>query len=699
MGNRFASWMVERAMPSYSIMHIALGGCLTAAPKYGITEDTGGHITYILGEARALAARDDVERCEIVTRLFDAPEYGTIHAQAEERLGPKCKITRIDSGNRAYLAKEALAADRAAFTRALIAELRSRRRRPDVIHAHFADAADVARQVKRELGIPFVYTPHSLARDKAAACGTACNALAARLEEEDRALAHAIATVTSSRDEAERQVLSYPGASAEKVWRIPPGIDKQEASEDDIASARALIAPFLRDPDKPIVFAVARPVKKKNLACLVRAFGQHGPLRRKANLVILPGLRHSLCSGEAEQRETMLELVDAIDAHNLHGIVAWPRQHDQSAVRGLYALAARSRGVFVNPALFEPFGLTILEAAVHGLPVVATMRGGPADIVEDVGHGVTVDPEDCIALGWAIDDVLSDTEEWDRFAANARERIADVSWEEYARQFTGMLGRVLQPPVRAEPAARPKLLLCDIDNTLTGCRQSAGALSDYLSRNPDIVFGVATGRSLIEARRIVNAWDYPEPAVWITSVGSEIYWRDGNLLRRDDTYSKAIAASWDGDSIGRLMQGRAGIDPQAEIEQRQFKRSYFSADPADAALAAELLAKAGLAGRVIYSHSRLLDILPERAGKAAAMRHVGTVLDVPMHRIFVAGDSGNDRDMVEACPNATVVANSEPELIEAGLGCGAFMATLPHAAGVLEGLLARLGPQPVGARI
>jgi sucrose-phosphate synthase len=38
------------------------------------------------------------------------------------------------------------------------------------------------------------------------------------------------------------------------------------------------------------------------------------------------------------------------------------------------------QGVFINPALVEPFGLTLIEAAAHGLPMVATKNGGPVDI-------------------------------------------------------------------------------------------------------------------------------------------------------------------------------------------------------------------------------------------------------------------------------------------------------------------------------
>ena len=104
------------------IVSLALGGCLKAEPvRYGLTEDTGGHITYILGEMEALSRRDDVRFAEIVTRRFDDPNLGAVHSQAEEWINPKLRVTRVDSGNSRYLTKDALREDRDAFTNAIIA--------------------------------------------------------------------------------------------------------------------------------------------------------------------------------------------------------------------------------------------------------------------------------------------------------------------------------------------------------------------------------------------------------------------------------------------------------------------------------------------------------------------------------------------------------------------------------------------------
>ena len=431
-------------MHKLSIMHIALGGCLRGEPRYGITEDTGGHITYVLGAARAMAQRDDVGQCEIVTRMFDAPELGEIHAREREIVGPGLVITRIDSGNRRYLGKDELRTDRVRFREALMDELRDRSVLPDIVHAHFADAADVAQAIRSEFGIPFIYTPHSLGLDKIACCSDEAPAMRSRLDEENRAIGTADAIIASSRDECERQLITYPTARPERIHHVRPGIDRHRASPGDIAAAKGLLKPFLRDPSRPIVLAIARPVRKKNLVSLVHAFGANETLRKSADLVILAGLRQSIASGEPEQVAVMHELVDAIDEYDLYGNVAYPKTHDQRTVRGLYALAAASGGVFVNPAAFEPFGLTILEAAVHGCPVIATNRGGPIDIISEIKHGELIEPTEPDTIARALLKLLIDEKRRDECVKNALTRIERVSWENYAKEFVDIAIRIVR---------------------------------------------------------------------------------------------------------------------------------------------------------------------------------------------------------------------------------------------------------------
>ena len=667
------------------IVSLALGGCLKAEPvRYGITEDTGGHITYILGEMEALSRRGDVSFAEIVTRRFDAPRYGEIHAQAQEWINPKLAITRIDSGNSAYLAKDALSADRAAFTTALIDELASRDRLPDLIHAHFADAADVAIEVEKALGIPFVYTAHSLGMDKRAALADGSAALDARIDEEDRAIERARAVVGSSRDECERQLVAYPSAGIGKIHRLVPGIDRNTGS-GTLSAATELIAPFLRDPAKPIVLAIARPVHKKNLAALVDAFAASRIVRERCNLVILAGLRDDLGTGGAEQQQVQRGLVERIDRHDLYGSVAYPKSHSRADVQALYALAARSRGVFVNPALMEPYGLTLVEAAAHGLPVVATKIGGPQDIVAELEHGLLVDPDDIGDIASSIERLITDRDFWDRCSQNARNNSLDMNWDTYAAGFCAIAAEILSEP---EIAARPaNLLVSDLDNTLTGCPNGILRFGRFFQRQSDFGFVVATGRSIVEARRLVRDWALPTPLAWISSVGTEIYIRDEGEMALDRKFSEKIAEGWDALVVDRVLDGHPNLVAQPSYEQRQHKRSYFVEDARSVAAIERLLYSEGIAARVVFSHDRLLDILPPKAGKAAAMRYLADRFGLPPTHVYAAGDSGNDIDMLTACENAILVGNHAAEVASLATRPNVYCSKRGNASGTLEGVL------------
>jgi sucrose-phosphate synthase len=82
------------------------------------------------------------------------------------------------------------------------------------------------------------------------------------------------------------------------------------------------------------------------------------------------------------------QIFELVDKYNLYGKVAYPKQHRRDQIPAIYRWAASKRGLFVNPALTEPFGLTLLEAASSGLPIVSTDDGGPRDILSRCQNGL-----------------------------------------------------------------------------------------------------------------------------------------------------------------------------------------------------------------------------------------------------------------------------------------------------------------------
>lgn len=84
----------------------------------------------------------------------------------------------------------------------------------------------------------------------------------------------------------------------------------------------------------------------------------------------------------------------------------------------------------VFPSLHEGFGLPIVEALSHGVPVITSDFGSAREVAEGQG-GLLVDPEDVQALASALRTVLTDDNLHARLVAEAKARPTR-SWAEYS---------------------------------------------------------------------------------------------------------------------------------------------------------------------------------------------------------------------------------------------------------------------------
>ena len=194
------------------------------------------------------------------------------------------------------------------------------------------------------------------------------------------------------------------------------------------------------DPDKPILFSMARLDRIKNLTGLTQWFGESDRLRECANLVILAGFLDPDDSHDAEEQAEIRQMHDLMDRYDLSGQMRWVSHHDRVMGSELYRFVADRRGAFVQPALFEAFGLTVIEAMVCGLPTFATCFGGPLEIIEHGISGFHVDPNH----GDKAADLMADffeqcsesPEHWDRISGGGIERVnSRYTWKLYAERL------------------------------------------------------------------------------------------------------------------------------------------------------------------------------------------------------------------------------------------------------------------------
>ncbi len=679
--------------------------------ELGRDADTGGQTTYVVELARALGERPEVERVDLLTRLIADPRIDPGYSAVIEPLSKKARIVRIACGGDEYLPKEELWDHLDDFADRTIDHIRAQGRLPDIIHSHYADAGHVGARLSHQIGIPLVHTGHSLGRVKRRrllAGGLSREEIesryhiARRIEAEEDALSAAELVITSTRQEIDSQYGMYDYYLPEQMRVVPPGTDisrfhPPEGNEWEDPVAKDLDR-FLTDPRKPMILALSRPDRRKNIISLIQSFGDSEQLRKAANLVLVAGIRDDIRDMEDGVREVLTDILLAVDRHDLYGNVAYPKQHSPQDVPTFYRLAAASGGVFVNPALTEPFGLTLLEAAASGLPIVATEDGGPVDIVENCRNGVLVSPLNTEAIAEALQEMISDPVRWREYSSNGLDGVRrHYTWEAHADKYLAELQPLLKraeplprrTTVRSATTYRDRAIFTDLDQNLLGDRESLKHLVDLIQANRrKAAFGIATGRRLDSALLILKRYGIPRPDVLITSMGTVIHYAPD--LTRDEVWASHIDHLWHRIEVRRIMAEVPGIELRPETEQSVFKLGYRIVDQQEApdlAHIRSLLHQHEQTVNVFLSFGQNIDIVPSRASKGYALRWFADQREVPLENVLAAGGSGADEDMMRGNTLAVVVANRHhedlSELIETER---IFFASRPYAAGIAEAI-------------
>lgn len=693
-------------------LHIALlslhGLIRGKDPELGRDADTGGQTKYVLELATELAEQPEVARVEIITRQIIDSKIDESYAQLEEQLGERAKIVRIPFGPRRYLKKEALWPYMEVFIDQTISHFR-RSGLPDLIHGHYADAGLGGAQLARLLHIPFVFTGHSLGRvkrerlsrgKKSAEKLESTYKFTARIEAEEIALETASMVVASTAQEVEDQYQKYEHYVPERMEVIPPGVDLSAfhppGNGEDLSSVDAMLQPFLRQTDKPMILTMARPDERKNLEKLVQVFGESERLQELANLVIVMGTRDDLREITKSQRTVLLNVITLIDVYDLYGKVAYPKSHEPADVPNLYRRAAASQGVFINPALTEPFGLTLLEAAASRLPIVATNDGGPRDIIANCNNGLLIDPLSEESIEKALLRMLTEPSQWQTWAENGTRGVhKHYTWKRHAKRYLRDVKEIAsQSAIPALAESRSvrrlpdfdRLVITDLDNTLTGDPAGLAKFNTLIRNNPHIGFGITTGRNLKSAMKLIEKLNLPKPDVMDTSCGTELHY--GEKLTSDRSWRKQIAFQWRPDEIRELLDATPGCFPQAESEQSEFKISY-KLDPTLAPKTTQIkraLREAGLRANVVVSLGIYLDVIPVRGGSDLSLRHLLFKWGFTPEQLLIAGDSGNDEGMLKGRTLGVVVANYSRELEKLRKLPRIYFAKSAHAEGIIEGI-------------
>ncbi len=467
--------------------------------------DTGGQVVYILDQVRALeremrrSIREqglDVEpQIVVLSRLIPESQGTTCNQRLEPIMGTEhARILRVPFRNAEgevipqwvsrfeiwpYLERYAIDAEGA-----LKAELGGN---PDFLIGNYSDGNLVASLMSRRMGVTQCNIAHALEKTKYRNSDLNWKELDDQYHFSCQFTADLISMntadfiITSSyqeiagTEESVGQYESHQAFTMPGLYRVTSGIDSFDPKFNivspgadpgvffpysepnrristvmeeisDLIFGRA--APYargeLKEPEKPILFAMSRLDVIKNMAGLADWYGRNTELRERANLLLVGGFLDPEDSDDRDERVQIELMHELFEKHGLEGDARWVEmQTDKNRVGELYRTVADKRGAFVQPALFEGFGLTVVEAMSSGLPVFATRFGGPLEIVEDGISGFHIDPHRGEEASGRMLDFFRRTEGdpgiWDSISAAAITRVEEkYNWELHAKKLLSL---------------------------------------------------------------------------------------------------------------------------------------------------------------------------------------------------------------------------------------------------------------------
>jgi sucrose synthase len=466
--------------------------------------DTGGQVVYILDQVRALeremSARlaaqglPDIEpQIIVLTRLIPEAEGTTADQRIEPIAGTRnARILRVpfrqESGDLVpnwisrfeiwpFLERFAFDAERD-----VLAELGGR---PDLIIGNYSDGNLVATLLSQRLGVTQCAIAHALEKSKYLLSDLYWRDQDSRYHFSCQFTADLIAMNTADfiitstyqeiagTDDSIGQYESYEVFTMPGLYRVVSGVDVHDPKFNIVSPGAddTIYFPYsetdrrlthlheeidelifgkgtgedrrgaLTDRDKPLLFSMARLDYIKNITGLVEWYGANDALREQANLVLVSGHVDPAHSGDDEERMEIGRMHAAMDRYQLDGQVRWLGVHLPRPIAGeLYRAIADRRGAFVQPARFEAFGLTVIEAMATGLPTFATCFGGPLEIIEDGISGFHIDPNHGDAAATRMAEFFAacrdEPQRWDAVSRGALARVEErYTWRLYASRL------------------------------------------------------------------------------------------------------------------------------------------------------------------------------------------------------------------------------------------------------------------------
>ena len=427
--------------------------------------DFGGQLVYIKEVATHMALAGI--NVDIFTRRINDPHWPEFSSEMDRYPGiDNLRIIRIKFGGDGFLPKEKLWPYLREYVEGIEKFYQEEGRKPDFVTAHYGDGGISAAIFASRNEVPYSFTAHSLGAqkmDKLHVNSKNIKEMDLKYNFSTRINAEGIAMKYSSFNVASTSMERYEQYSHElyKEWIdvrddekfkiIPPGVNLKifnthfSTKDEEMKKRLENLVKRYSSPSRielPFVILSARMVQKKNHISALRAYVKDEWLKDHANfLIVVRGMKDVYKEYEelkGDERKVLAEIVELVKAEKVEDRVFFISANGQDELASLYRVACKKNSIFCNPALYEPFGLSIIEAMACGLPVVATKNGGPSEILKDSHqeYGVLADPQKILEISKGFKFLLSNEKRYLSFRKVGIDRVkSKYTWNATAKGY------------------------------------------------------------------------------------------------------------------------------------------------------------------------------------------------------------------------------------------------------------------------
>ena len=280
----------------------------------------------------------------------------------------------------------------------------------DLIFAHYWLSGAASLKLKKIWGVPVITTFHTMQEIKQEAFPYNIDD-PQRQAQEKNISQESDALVVWSEHEKNFIQTKY-NVPSKNIYIIPPGVDLDLFKPEDQDQARKEIN---IDSDLKVILFVGRLERLKGLDTLLEALSMID--QDEINLLVVGGLYNI---SEVSRLKKMC------NEYNLSEKVHFIGSINRSDLKYYY----NSSDICVLPSYYESFGLSALEAAACGIPVIASKKGGLSSIVVDKKTGYLLQWRCPGPFVEKLEILLKSKDLRKSMGTNARKHAEKLNWED-----------------------------------------------------------------------------------------------------------------------------------------------------------------------------------------------------------------------------------------------------------------------------